>query len=50
MIYRIEEKEAFNIVGIMKRVPIIFEGENQEITANVEIFDYGKNRSITKTF
>jgi AraC family transcriptional regulator len=31
--YRIEQKEAFNIVGIMKRVPIIFEGENPEITA-----------------
>lgn len=33
MNYRIEQKEAFNIVGIMKRVPIIFEGENPEITA-----------------
>jgi AraC family transcriptional regulator len=33
MDYRIEQKEAFNIVGIMKRVPIIFEGENPEITA-----------------
>lgn len=33
MKYRIEEKEAFTIVGIMKRVPIIFEGENPEITA-----------------
>jgi AraC family transcriptional regulator len=33
MNYRIVEKEAFNIVGIMKRVPIIFEGENTEITA-----------------
>lgn len=33
MNYRIEQKEAFNIVGIMKRVPIIFEGENSEITA-----------------
>lgn len=31
MNYRIEQKEAFNIVGIMKRVPIIFEGENPEI-------------------
>jgi AraC family transcriptional regulator len=31
--YRIEQKEAFSIVGIMKRVPIIFEGENPEITA-----------------
>jgi AraC family transcriptional regulator len=33
MNYRIEQKEGFNIVGIMKRVPIIFEGENTEITA-----------------
>jgi AraC family transcriptional regulator len=33
MNYRIEQKEAFNIVGIMKRVPIIFEGENPEIAA-----------------
>lgn len=33
MNYRIEQKEAFNIVGIKKRVPIIFEGENPEITA-----------------
>ncbi|MDR6121220.1 AraC family transcriptional regulator [Bacillus sp. SLBN-46] len=33
MNYRIEQKEAFNIVGIMKRVPIIFEGENPKITA-----------------
>ncbi len=33
MNYRVEQKEAFNIVGIMKRVPIIFEGENPEITA-----------------
>lgn len=31
MNYRIEQKEAFNIVGIKKRVPIIFEGENPEI-------------------
>jgi AraC family transcriptional regulator len=33
MNYRIVEKEAFRIVGIMKRVPIIFKGENPEITA-----------------
>jgi len=33
MDYRIEQKDAFSIVGIMKRVPIIFEGENPEITA-----------------
>src|SRR5699024_9873565 len=28
-----EEKEAFRIVGIKKRVPIIFRGENPEIDA-----------------
>ncbi len=33
MNYRIEEKEAFLIVGINKRVPIIFNGVNPEITA-----------------
>ncbi|GAB3042924.1 AraC family transcriptional regulator [Virgibacillus ainsalahensis] len=31
MDYRIEKKEAFKIVGVKKRVPIQFEGENQEI-------------------
>lgn len=33
MNYRIEEKEAFRIVGLKKRVPIIFEGVNPEIAA-----------------
>ncbi|SDW18630.1 AraC family transcriptional regulator [Marinococcus luteus] len=33
MNYRIENKEAFRIVGVSKRVPIIFEGENPEINA-----------------
>ena len=32
MKYRIEEKGAFHIVGIMKRVPLIYEGVNPEIT------------------
>lgn len=31
MNYRIEKKDAFNIVGIMKRVPIVFQGENPSI-------------------
>ncbi|MEH6939005.1 GyrI-like domain-containing protein [Bacillus sp. JJ664] len=31
MNYRIEEKEAFRIVGIHKRVPIVFNGVNPEI-------------------
>jgi len=33
MNYRIEEKEAFSIIGIKKRVPIIFNGVNPEIAA-----------------
>jgi AraC family transcriptional regulator len=33
MNYRIEEKEAFRIVGIHKRVPIVFNGVNPEIAA-----------------
>ncbi|AKL96494.1 transcriptional regulator AraC family [Clostridium aceticum] len=33
MNYRIEEKDAFRIVGIMKRVPLIFHGVNPEIAA-----------------
>jgi len=31
MNYRLEQKEAFRIVGLMKRVPIIFQGENPDI-------------------
>ncbi|WP_198134450.1 AraC family transcriptional regulator [Pontibacillus litoralis] len=31
MDYRIEKKDPFKIVGVKKRVPIQFEGENQEI-------------------
>lgn len=31
MNYRIVEKEAFSIAGIMRRVPIVFEGVNSEI-------------------
>lgn len=33
MNYRIEEKEAFCIIGIKKRVPIIFNGVNPEIAS-----------------
>lgn len=33
MNYRIVEKEAFHIVGIKKRVPLIYEGVNPEIAA-----------------
>ncbi|EFM12025.1 transcriptional regulator, AraC family [Paenibacillus curdlanolyticus YK9] len=33
MNYRIEDKEAFRIVGLMKRVPIVFHGVNPDIAA-----------------
>lgn len=33
MNYRIEDKEAFRIVGISKRVPIVFNGVNPDIAA-----------------
>lgn len=39
MNYRIEEKEAFRIVGIKKRVPIIFKGVNPEIASMWENLD-----------
>ncbi|MCB0037058.1 MAG: AraC family transcriptional regulator, partial [Anaerolineales bacterium] len=39
MNYRIEEKEAFNIVGLMKRVPLIYEGVNPEISAMWQSLD-----------
>ena len=39
MNYRIEEKEAFNIVGLMRRVELIYEGVNPEIAAMWESLD-----------
>ncbi|WP_423408945.1 GyrI-like domain-containing protein [Heyndrickxia sp. MSNUG] len=42
MNYRIEEKEAFRIVGIKKRVPIIFNGVNPEISAMWQSLDMDK--------
>ncbi|MEK4880230.1 MULTISPECIES: AraC family transcriptional regulator [Paenibacillus] len=36
MNYRIENKESFRIVGIKKRVPIIFQGVNPEIASMYE--------------
>ncbi|QRZ93475.1 AraC family transcriptional regulator [Bacillus subtilis] len=39
MNYRIEEKEVFRIVGITKRVPIIFKGIHPEIAAMWESLD-----------
>ncbi|WP_232697470.1 AraC family transcriptional regulator [Brevibacillus daliensis] len=39
MNYRIEEKKAFRIIGIKKRVPIIFNGVNPEIASMWESLD-----------
>jgi AraC family transcriptional regulator len=39
MNYRIEEKEPFQIVGLMKRVPLIYEGVNPEIAAMWQSLD-----------
>lgn len=55
MKYRIEEKEAFSIVGITKRVPIIFNGVNPEIAAmwqslNGEIISELKSLSNMEPF
>ncbi|ADY23994.1 AraC family transcriptional regulator [Bacillus paranthracis] len=33
MNYRIEEKESFRIIGITKRIPIVFNGVNEEIAS-----------------
>lgn len=42
MNYRIVEKEHFNLVGIKKRVPIIFNGVNPEISAMWQSLDMEK--------
>lgn len=42
MDYRIVEKEAFRIVGIMKRVPIIFKGESPHINDMWKMLDSEK--------
>jgi len=48
MNYRVEQKEAFNIVGIMKRVPIVFEGENPEIAEMWKSLDADKIAYLQK--
>ncbi|WP_404469499.1 GyrI-like domain-containing protein [Sutcliffiella horikoshii] len=48
MNYRIEQKEAFNIVGIMKRVPIVFQGENPEIIDMWKSLDADKISNLQK--
>ncbi|WP_028609764.1 AraC family transcriptional regulator [Paenibacillus harenae] len=46
MNYRIEEKDAFRIVGIMKRVPIQFNGVNPEIAKMWESLNEEKILSL----
>jgi AraC family transcriptional regulator len=48
MNYRIVEKEAFRIVGIQKRVPILFNGVNPEIAAMWKSLD-GETIQTLKT-
>lgn len=46
MHYRIVEKAPFHIVGMMKRVPIIFEGVNPHISAMWEALDQEKIKAL----
>ncbi|MHB8033998.1 AraC family transcriptional regulator [Clostridium botulinum] len=48
MNYRIEEKEAFRIIGIKKRVPIIFNGVNPEIAAMWESLTFETINKLKK--
>lgn len=48
MDYRIEEKEAFSIIGIKKRVPIIFNGVNPEIASMWESLDVEAIKKLKK--
>ncbi|MBA2874685.1 AraC family transcriptional regulator [Thermaerobacillus caldiproteolyticus] len=48
MNYRIVEKEAFRIVGIKKRVPIIFKGVNPEIDSMWKSLDDEKINKLKK--
>lgn len=41
MNYRIEEKDPFRIIGIQKRVPIVFNGVNEEIASMWKSLDPG---------
>lgn len=46
MNYRVVEKEAFRVVGIKKRVPIIFEGVNPEIASMWESLNHEKIKQM----
>ncbi|HDR7959317.1 TPA: AraC family transcriptional regulator [Bacillus wiedmannii] len=46
MNYRIEEKEPFQIIGITKRVPIVFNGVNEEIASMWKSLDPGTIQTL----
>ncbi|PEW86513.1 AraC family transcriptional regulator [Bacillus cereus] len=46
MNYRIEEKEPFQIIGIQKRVPIVFNGVNEEIASMWKSLDPGAIQTL----
>jgi AraC family transcriptional regulator len=46
MNYRIVEKESFHLVGIKKRVPIIYNGVNPEIAAMWQSLDMEKINTL----
>ena len=48
MDYRIEEKEAFSIVGVQKRVPIVFHGVNPDIAAMWKSLDEDTIKELKK--
>ncbi|WKA59400.1 AraC family transcriptional regulator [Planococcus shenhongbingii] len=48
MEYRIVEKEAFKLVGIKKRVPIVFQGENPEILKMVKSLTSEQREKLQK--
>ena len=46
MNYRIEEQEPFRIIGITKRVPIVFNGVNEEIASMWKSLDPGAIQTL----
>ncbi|MGE7883102.1 AraC family transcriptional regulator [Bacillus sp. NPDC094077] len=46
MNYRMEEKDSFRIVGIQKRVPIVFNGVNEEIASMWKSLDHESIRTL----
>ncbi|WP_435925397.1 AraC family transcriptional regulator [Paenibacillus sp. DYY-L-2] len=48
MKYRIEEKEEFRIIGLMRRVSIVFEGVNPEIASMWESLDENRIAALKR--